>query len=99
MANEGSLPNRGEGSLPKISVKGGRVAKGASGIPEGAEAHRLRQPTWNIWTDYDPETVRRGLRESAGALAGVDREALLRDIHRDREQVSSPSFPHLSESR
>ena len=42
----------------------------------------------NVWTNYDPEQVRRGLRESAGALAGVDREALLRDIHGAREQAS-----------
>ena len=46
------------------------------------------QPPENIWTSYDPEIVRRGLMESAGALAGVDREALLRDIHGAREQAS-----------
>jgi hypothetical protein len=41
-----------------------------------------------LWTSYDPELVRHGLRKSAGALAELDREALLRDIHRGREQVS-----------
>src|SRR3990172_1452120 len=51
------------------------------------ELEQTQQPG-NIWTDYDPEPVRRGLRESAGALAGVDREALLRDVHRDPEQAS-----------
>ncbi len=41
-----------------------------------------------LWSSYDPEIVRRGLMESAGALAGVDREALLRDIHGARGQAS-----------
>ena len=51
------------------------------------EPEQAEQPE-ALWTSYDPETTRRGLRKSAGALAGVDREALLRDIHRAREQVS-----------
>jgi len=42
----------------------------------------------NIWSSYDPEKVRRGLKKSAGALAGVDRETLLRDMHEAREQAS-----------
>ena len=46
------------------------------------------QPPENIWTHYDPETARRGLREGAGALAGVDREAILCDIHGARQQAS-----------
>ncbi len=51
------------------------------------EPEQTQQPE-TLWTSYDPEIVRHGLRKSAGALAGVDREALLRDIHRAREQVS-----------
>ena len=51
------------------------------------EPEQLQQPE-ALWASYDPEIVRHGLRKSAGALAGVDREALLRDIHRAREQVS-----------
>ena len=37
---------------------------------------------------YDPEKVKEPLRKSAGALVGVDREQLLRDIHEEREQDS-----------
>lgn len=41
-----------------------------------------------IWAGYDPRRVREALRRSAGALAGVDRDALLADIHAAREQAS-----------
>jgi hypothetical protein len=52
--------------------------------PSGREA---------IWADYDPERVRAGLRESAGALSGVDTEQLLADIHASREQRRSGNRP------
>jgi hypothetical protein len=42
-----------------------------------------------IWANYDPQRVKRALRASSGSLSGVDREALLRDIHEAREQDSS----------
>ena len=42
----------------------------------------------DLWTDYDPQRVRQGLKRSAGALAGVDRNALIVDIHRQRQQDS-----------
>lgn len=51
------------------------------------EPEQMKQPK-TLWAGYNPETVRRGLKRSAGALAGVDREALLRDIQQAREQVS-----------
>jgi hypothetical protein len=35
----------------------------------------------DIWADYDPEKAREGLRKSAGALKGVDTEALKKDSH------------------
>jgi hypothetical protein len=41
--------------------------------PEGT----LKKP--DIWADYDPEKAREGLRKSAGALQGVDTEALKKD--------------------
>ncbi len=47
----------------------------------------------NIWADYDPERVRAGLKESAGALAGVDTKQLLADIHEAREQRRSRNRP------
>ena len=40
----------------------------------------------DLWTGYDPKRVRAGLKESAGALSGVDTEQLLADIHASREQ-------------
>jgi hypothetical protein len=45
-----------------------------------------------IWADYDPKKVKAGLQRSAGALAGIDREALLADISASREQ-DSPGRP------
>jgi hypothetical protein len=42
----------------------------------------------NIWANYDPEAVRLALKESAGALQGVDRNQLLKDIYEQREQDS-----------
>jgi hypothetical protein len=42
----------------------------------------------DIWQNYDPEKVREGLRKSAGALQGVDIEALKRDIREQRAQDS-----------
>ena len=42
-----------------------------------------------LWTTYNPERVRRALQESAGALAGVDRDALLDDLYAARSQESS----------
>ena len=43
----------------------------------------------DVWRDYDPDRVREALRESAGAFRGVDREALLEDIHGQRAQFST----------
>jgi hypothetical protein len=42
----------------------------------------------DIWADYDPEKVRQGLQRSAGALKGVDHEALKKDIQSQRQQDS-----------
>jgi hypothetical protein len=42
----------------------------------------------DIWADYDPEKAREGLRKSAGALKGVDRDTLQRDIQNQRGQDS-----------
>ena len=38
------------------------------------------------WANYDPEQVKDALARSAGALTGIDRDALLRDIEEAREQ-------------
>jgi hypothetical protein len=42
----------------------------------------------DIWANYDAERVRQTLRASRGALTGVDREKLLRDVHAQRGQNS-----------
>ena len=42
-----------------------------------------------LWATYNPEQVRRALQASAGALAGVDRDALLDDLYAARSQESS----------
>ena len=42
----------------------------------------------DIWAGYDPERVRKAIRKSARALAGIDYEALIRDIYAARAQDS-----------
>ena len=42
----------------------------------------------DIWESYDPAQVKAALLASAGALADVDRQQLLDDIHAAREQDS-----------
>ena len=51
-----------------------------------------REDAHDIWAGYDPEKVRQALLQSAGALADIDRESLLSDIHAAREQ-NSPGRP------
>ncbi len=46
------------------------------------------QPHQNIWVGYDPQRARQALKQSAGALVGVDRDSLLKDIHDQRGQDS-----------
>ena len=46
------------------------------------------QEQQDIWATYDPQRAGQGIKKSAGALAGVDREALLKDIHEQRQQDS-----------
>jgi hypothetical protein len=48
----------------------------------------LKKDEKDIWADYDPEKARLALLQSAGALEGVDREELMRDIHLARQQAS-----------
>jgi hypothetical protein len=42
----------------------------------------------DIWADYDPEKAREGIKKSAGALKGVDRETFQKDIQNQRKQDS-----------
>ena len=43
----------------------------------------------DIWTDYDVGKVRTALAQSAGTLAGVNKESLLTDIQSQRTQEST----------
>lgn len=45
-----------------------------------------------LWAAYDPQRVRRALRQSAGALAGVDVATLKRELREQRSQ-DSPGRP------
>ena len=48
----------------------------------------LAEPARDIFADYDPVLAVAGLRALDEALAGVDREALLRDLRAQRTQDS-----------
>ena len=54
--------------------------------PQVAAVHQLPQD--GIWAGYDPQRMRNALIKSAGALAGIDRDELLRDLYEQREQDS-----------
>ena len=58
---------------------------------DGVLYHLTPSAQEDIWADYDPERVKAGLKESAGALSGVDTKQLLEDIHASREQRRSRS--------
>ncbi len=45
-----------------------------------------------IWADYNGERVVKALRQSAGALSGIDVEELKRDLREERAQ-DSPGRP------
>lgn len=42
----------------------------------------------DLWASYDPVQVRHALQQSAGALRGVDRDQLLRDLAEQSGQDS-----------
>lgn len=48
----------------------------------------VRVAEGDIWAGYDPARVKAALRKSAGALATVDRQKLLKDIRKERRQAS-----------
>lgn len=69
----------------------------ASGVPvvvdTGEDRYTLvldlSEPHRDVFDDYDPRAVIAGLRALDDALAGVDREELLRDLRAQRDQNSS----------
>ena len=44
----------------------------------------LTEPAPDVFANYDPQAAIAGLRALPNALAGVDREQLLRDLHAQR---------------
>ncbi len=55
-------------------------------------AVRKDQEPEDIFANYEPERAREALRKSAGALAGVDRDVLLADIHAARKQTGRDQY-------
>jgi len=86
----------------RIKVKPGselaRLLEEANETPlllekDGVFYHLTVSNQEDIWADYDPGRVRAGLKESAGALSGMDTKHLLADIHASREQRRSGNRP------
>lgn len=63
------------------------VVQPARGEEVTAVEKETKRP--DIFAHYDPERARKALAQSAGALAGINREALLRDLHAQRDQEST----------
>ena len=56
-------------------------------LPTGQKtAHPQKR---DIWTHYDPQQVKAALRDSKGALQGVNREELLSELAEQRRQEST----------
>jgi hypothetical protein len=47
-----------------------------------------KEPRQDIWAKYDPKKAIEGIRKSAGAITGVDRDMLQKDIRDQRGQDS-----------
>lgn len=63
------------------------VVQPARGEEVTAVEKETKRP--DVFALYDPERARKALAQSAGALAGINGEALLRDLHAQREQHST----------
>ena len=57
-------------------------------MPVGATIQHSHAHKRSIWAHYDPMRVKAALHHSAGALQGVDRNELLRDLAEQRGQQS-----------
>ncbi len=58
-------------------------------MPAEAAKRTTHPQKRTIWTHYDPQQVKAALKQSAGALQGVNREELLSDLSEQREQKST----------
>ncbi len=72
----------------KAAVADGQPLRLISGEAVYDVAVREHVPPQDIWRTYDVSRVHQALTQSAGALAGVDREALHSDIQAARAQNS-----------
>jgi hypothetical protein len=72
---------------PVPLTQGGEVVAVLQPAPATAPPEPAR-PHPEVWAAYDPAKVLAGLRASAGALAGVDRDTLLADLRAQRGQAS-----------
>ena len=59
-------------------------------MPTGSSGKSTSHPhKRTIWTNYDPKRVKAALKQSAGALQGVDRKELLSDLASKLAQKST----------
>ena len=58
-------------------------------MPAGAAKRTTHPQKRTTWTHYNPAQVKAALKQSAGALQGVDREELLSDLSEQRGQEST----------
>lgn len=56
--------------------------------PDVADAVPRLAGKADIWAGYDPDRVDKAIRGSLGAISGVDRDQLLRDLAEQRAQDS-----------
>ncbi len=76
---------------PRLIKRNGEIL--AMLVPTGtAKKHPHTTQKRTIWTHYDPQRVKAALKQSAGALQGVNREELVSDLADQREHdAETPS--------
>ena len=52
--------------------------------------NRVEREHEDIWAGYDPKKVREVIKQTAGAWADLDAEALIERVYRAREEGSRP---------
>ena len=77
------------GELSQLLAKAGVAPLLLETDGELYRLERMQTEQEDIWDSYDGRKVTQALKRSAGALAGIDRKALLKDIHEQRAQDSS----------
>src|SRR4051794_18124687 len=74
------------------TLKAAQTTRASVVVDTGEELYTLfviqAEPAGDIFAHYDPQAAIAGLRALNEALAGVDRDQLLRDVHAQRAQDS-----------